>query len=144
MGFLKRLFGKQREDDFLFEDRSWDEELFYKESGMEWDEDDDFHLSEKEKEMGSEDSEWDWNTIVNDRTYLKMNDPYQREKYIRSLVEQVKNASTEMDKLSYEYNVVTAVLKDMDELESLPVAEKSKMTEIAKKILHFQKAITFN
>ena len=99
----------------------WDEDYFYKEERGGWDEEEeDFSLSEKEREMGSEDSGWDWNTIVSDRTYLKINDPYQREKYIRSLVEQVKDASTELDKLSYEYNVVTAVLKDMDELEALP------------------------
>ncbi len=138
MGFLKKLFSKQKDDDFLLEDELWDEEYFYSEERPEWDEEE-FYLSEKEKEMGSEDSEWDWNTIVSDRTYLKINDPYQREKYIRSLVEQVKDASTQLDKLSYEYNVVTAVLKDMDELEALPSSEKDRIMEIAKKILHYQK-----
>ncbi len=140
MGFLKKIFSKWKEDDFLIEEELWDEDYFYKEERGGWDEDaDDFSLSEKEKEMGSEDAEWDWNTIVSDRTYLKINDAYQREKYIRSLVEQVKDASTELDKLSYEYNVVTAVLKDMDELEALPPSEKNRLTELAKKILHFQK-----
>ena len=139
MGLLKKIFSKRKDDDFLLEEELWDEEYFYKEERGGWDEDDDSSLSEKEKEMGSEDAEWDWNTIVSDRTYLKINDPYQREKYIRSLVEQVKDASTELDKLSYEYNVVTAVLKDMDELEALPPSEKNRLTELSKKILHFQK-----
>ena len=141
MGFLKRLFSEKKDNDFALEDALWDEEFFYKEDRISWDdeEEEEFYLSDKEKEMGSEDSEWDWNTIVSDRTYLKMNDPYQREKYIRSLVEQVKDASTELDKLSYEYNVVTAVLKDMDELEALPASEKNRITEISKKILHYQK-----
>ena len=140
MGLLKKLFSKNREDDFLMEEELWDEDYFYKEDRGDWDnEDDDSCLSEKEKEMGSEDSGWDWNTIVSDRTYLKINDPYQREKYIRSLVEQVKDASVQLDKLSYEYNVVTAVLKDMDELDALPPAEKERLTEIARKILYFQK-----
>lgn len=140
MGLLKKLFSKNRDDDFLMEEELWDEDYFYKENRAGWDdEEDDFHLSEKEKEMGSEDSDWDWNTIVSDRTYLKINDPYQREKYIRSLVEQVKDASVQLDKLSYEYNVVTAVLKDMDELDALPSAEKERITEIARKILYFQK-----
>lgn len=123
-GFFDKR-GSREEGSLYDEDARWDEDGFY--------------LSEKEKEMGSEDSEWDWNTIVNDRTYLNLNDPYQREKFIRSLVEQVKDASVEIDKLSYEYNVVTAVLKDMDELESLPPAEKNRITEHAKKILYFQK-----
>ena len=140
MGLLKKLFAKYKDDDFLMEEELWDEDYFYKEDRAELTEEaDDFYLSEKEKEMGSEDSDWDWNTIVSDRTYLKMNDPYQREKYIRSLVEQVKDASVQLDKLSYEYNVVTAVLKDMDELDALPAAEKERITEIARKILHFQK-----
>ncbi len=140
MGLLKKLFSRNRDDDFLMEDELWDEDYFYSEERTDSeDEADDFYLSEKEKEMASEDSEWDWNTIVTDRTYLNINDPYQREKYIRSLVEQVKDASTQLDKLSYEYNVVTAVLKDMDELDALPPSEKNRIMEIAKKILHYQK-----
>ena len=140
MGLLKKLFSRNRDDDFLMEDELWDEDYFYSEERTDSeDEADDLYLSEKEKEMASEDSEWDWDTIVTDRTYLNINDPYQREKYIRSLVEQVKDASTQLDKLSYEYNVVTAVLKDMDELDALPPSEKNRIMEIAKKILHYQK-----
>lgn len=140
MGWLKNLFTRNRDDDFLMEDELWDEDYYYSSERSDSNEDtDEFYLSETEKQMGSEDSEWDWNTIVSDRTYLNINDAYQREKYIRSLVEQVKDASTQLDKLSYEYNVVTAVLKDMDELEALPSSEKNRITEIAKKILHYQK-----
>ena len=140
MGLLKKLFSRYRDDDFLMEDELWDEDYFYSEERADSeDETDDFYLSDKEKEMGSEDSQWDWDTIVSDRTYLNINDSYQREKYIRSLVEQVKDASTQLDKLSYEYNVVTADLKDMDELEALPPSEKNRLVEIAKKILHYQK-----
>lgn len=140
MGWLKNLFTRNRDDDFLLEDELWDEDYYYSNERSDGDDEtDDFYLSEAEKQMGSEDSEWDWNTIVSDRTYLNINDPYQREKYIRSLVEQVKDASTQLDKLSYEYNVVTAVLKDMDELEALPSSEKNRIMEIAKKILHYQK-----
>lgn len=140
MGLLKKLFSRYRDDDFLMEDELWDEDYFYSDERADSeDETDDFYLSDKEKEMGSEDSQWDWDTIVSDRTYLNINDSYQREKYIRSLVEQVKDASTQLDKLSYEYNVVTAVLKDMDELEALPPSEKNRIVEIAKKILHYQK-----
>jgi len=139
MFFLKRWFTKQKDNDFSLEEELWNDEYFYKEDRAGWDDENDFQLSEIEKEMGSEDSQWDWNTIVSDRTYLKIGDPYQREKYLRSLVEQVKDASTQLDKLSYEYNVVTAVLKDMDELDALPPTEKNRIIEIAKKILHFQK-----
>lgn len=145
MGFIKNIFSKWKqnsfdEDDFI-EEQLWDEDYFWEEGRMNSDDEEyeEPRISPKEGEMGSEDSEWDWNTIVSDRTYLKINDPYQREKFIRSLVEQVRDASAELDKLSYEYNVVTAVLKDMDELEALPHGEKHRVTEYAKKILHFQK-----
>ena len=143
MGFIKKIFKKWKEDeDFFEEDDLWDEDYFWKEERMQSEEDEEYEeprISEKEGEMGSEDAEWDWNTLTNDRTYLKINDPYQREKFVRSLVEQVRDASAELDKLSYEYNVVTAVLKDMDELEALPSGEKHRVTEYAKKILYFQK-----
>lgn len=142
MGFLKNIFNRWKEDDFFEEEELWDEEYFWQEERMKEDEEyEQPRISKQEGEMGSEDEyvQWDWNTITNDRTYLKINDPYQREKYIRSLVEQVRDASAELDKLSYEYNVVTAVLKDMDELEALPSGEKHRVAEYAKKILHFQK-----
>ena len=140
MGFLKKFFSKSKEDDFFAEDALWDEDYFYAEDRLDNVEDmDELVLSVPEDETGAEDSQWDWNTIVSDRTYLKMSDSYQRQKYLRSLVEQVRDASTELDKLSYEYNVVTAVLKDMDELDALPGSEKQQITEIAKKILYFQK-----
>lgn len=141
MGFIRKFFAKFKEDDFLEEEELWDEEYFWQEERIKKEED---FLKESEpskevEETAPEDTQWDWNTITNDRTYLKISDPYQREKYIRSLVEQVRDASAELDKLSYEYNVVTAVLKDMDELEALPAEEKHRIMEYAKKILYFQK-----
>ena len=139
MGFLKKFFAKWKEDDFFEEEELWDEEYFWQEDRMDSEEEYEELRTSKDGEMGSEDSEWDWDTITNDRTYLKVNDPYQREKYIRSLVEQVRDASAELDKFSYEYNVVTAVLKDMEELEALPAQEKHRIMEYAKKILYFQK-----
>ena len=137
MGFIRNLLDRFLESDEYFEEeeRLWDEEYFWQEersnSGLDVDE-------EEPEPIQSSETEWDWDTITNERTFLKISDPYQREKLIRSLVEQVKNASGEIDKLSFEYNVVTAALKDMDELDSLPVDEKHKITEYAKKILYYQ------
>ena len=90
----------------------WDEDYFWQEDRSQIGQD------EKDENQSDMESEvlWDWDTITNERTFLKISDPYQREKLIRSLVEQVKNASGELDKLNFEYNVVTAALKDMDEL----------------------------
>ncbi len=88
---------------------------------------------EKEEEF-----EWDWDHIVEERHLFKMSDDLQREKYIRSLVEQIHDASGELDKLSYEYNLVTATLKDMDEIEALPVSEKAQLENAASKVLMYE------
>ena len=143
MGFIRNLFDRLAgRDDFFEEDEMlWDEEYFWKEDRagiQETDEEESQEAAGVDTEEGAEDG-WDWDSLTNERTFLKMSDPYQREKYIRSLVEQVKNASGELDKLSFEYNVVTATLKDMDEIDSLPQEERAKVTEYAKKILHYQK-----
>ena len=99
---LSKLF-KSQEDDFL---------------DMELDEGDE------------EEFEWDWENIINEKKLFRMSDDVQRSKYLRSLVEQVRDASMELDKLSAEYNNVTATLKDMDEIDALPLqVKKSSMTE---------------
>lgn len=89
-------------------------------------------------EAGEEEFEWDWDHIIEEKHLFKMSDGVQREKYIRNLVEQVKDASAELDKLSYEYNLVTATLKDMDEIDALPYEEKLSLQESAKQIIHFE------
>ncbi len=99
----------------------------------------DDELLDLELDEGSEEEfEWDWDHIVEEKHLFKMSDEVQREKYIRSLVEQVKDASTEMDKLSNEYNFVTATLKDMDEIDALPLEEKIGLQDSARKILFYQ------
>ena len=137
MGFIKNLLDKFFEYDVFKEDDDfpWDEDAFWREDDAE----EEIDKEDDREAVGENESKWDWDTIVNERTYLKVSDPYQREKLIRSLVEQVKNASGEIDKLQFEYNVVTAALKDMDELDALPQEEKQRVTECAKKILYYQK-----
>lgn len=85
-----------------------------------------------------EEFEWDWDHIMEERHLFKMSDDLQREKYIRNLVEQIKDASMELDKLSAEYNSVTATLKDMDEIEALPREEKMELQDSARKILFYE------
>ena len=137
MGFIKNLLNRFGDTDDYFEEDEllWDEDYFWQEERS-----DKVHDQLEDTEpIEEEENGWDWDTITNERTFLKISDPYQREKLIRSLVEQVRNASGEIDKLQFEYNVVTAALKDMDELEALPDDEKYRVTEYAKKILHYEK-----
>ena len=50
---------------------------------------------------GSSIEEWDWDTLVKDRNLLKMHDDYERQKYVRSCVEQMQNATEELENLSF-------------------------------------------
>ena len=99
--------------------------------------DDDFSALELDEGL-EEEFEWDWDHIVEERHLFKMSDEVQRDKYIRSLVEQIKDASVELEKLSAEYNLVTAMLKDMDEIDSLPVSEKLSLQDAARNILYYE------
>ena len=71
--------------------------------------------------------EWEtndaWDEIVYDRDDLKINDRQSREEYIRGCLEQIAEASREVDELQGEYDAVTSYLKDMEEIEALPPEE---------------------
>lgn len=83
---------------------------------------------------------WDWDTLVKDRNLLKMKDGFERQKYVRSCVEQMRSASDELDRVSEEYNMVTAYLKDIEEIEALPAGEAQDVQDSAKKIQLYEKA----
>lgn len=119
MTFLKKIFSHfyKEEDDFFEEEENLEEQL---------------------KEEPQKAYDWDWDTLTKERALVQVNDPLLRNKYIRNLVEQIKDASGELDKLSYEYNIVTATLKDMDEIDALPQSEKQELQECAGKILYFE------
>lgn len=128
---------RKREEDL--EDQFWEESI--------WNE---TYFGETEEEAETKEEKlkihpidkiepFSWESLKDERLYLKLSDPYQREKYIRSMSEQIRNSSAEVDKLSYEYNVVTAALKDMDELEALPEGEKIRVEACARKIILLEK-----
>lgn len=76
----------------------------------------------------------DWNEVVYDRDDLQINDKGQREEYIRGCLEQIAEASKELESLQFEYNMVTSYLKDMEEIEALPEEERKILGECAKRI----------
>ena len=65
---------------------------------------------------------------------VDMHNVEEREKYVRSLVAQMKDASRQIDELSNEYNLVTGYLTDMEELEALPESEHRLVVDYATKI----------
>lgn len=76
----------------------------------------------------------DWNEIVYDRDDLQINDKQQREDYIKGCLEQIAEASAELENLKHEYNMVTSYLKDMEEIESLPEEEMLLLQSYARRI----------
>lgn len=76
----------------------------------------------------------DWNEIVYDRDDLQINDKEQRQEYVKGCLEQIAEASKELENLQFEYNMVTSYLKDMEEIEALPEEEKAELTACAHKI----------
>lgn len=76
----------------------------------------------------------DWNEVVYDRDDLKINNKEQRQEYVRGCLEQIAEASRELENLQFEYNMVTSYLQDMEEIEALPREEKEILEDCAKKI----------
>lgn len=76
----------------------------------------------------------DWNEVVYDREDLQIQDKKQREDYVRGCLEQIAEASKELENLQFEYNMVSSYLKDMEEIEALPDEERLQLEECAKKI----------
>ena len=82
------------------------------------------------------DTQEEWDESVLRREDINMHDDAQREKYVRSCLEQIQEASKEMDELTAEYSMVTSYLTDMEEVEALPREEKMLIAEKAQKVVN--------
>lgn len=76
----------------------------------------------------------DWNEIVYARDDLQIKDRKQRREYVKGCLEQIAEASKELENLQFEYNMVTSYLKDMEEIEALHPEEKALLDDCARKI----------
>ncbi len=76
----------------------------------------------------------EWNEIVYDRDDLQVHNRKQREEYVKGCLEQIAEASREVENLQHEYQVVTSHLKDIEEIEALPENESRLLMECAKRI----------
>ncbi|MCM1386331.1 MAG: hypothetical protein NC231_03310 [Bacillus sp. (in: Bacteria)] len=57
-----------------------------------------------------------------------------RDAYVRNCLEKMADATKELENLTFEYNMVTSYLKDMEEIEALPEEEAQELQTVAKKV----------
>ena len=75
-----------------------------------------------------------WNEVVYDRDDLRINNKDSRQTYVCGCLEQIAEASKEVDTLMAEYETITSQLKDMEEIEALPKEEMDLVKGYARKI----------
>ncbi len=76
-----------------------------------------------------------WNDIVYTRKNIDMDDTSQRREYIGNCLQQMAEASRDMDSLQFEYRVVTSHLRDMEEIDALPPENRAEINRLAERIL---------
>ena len=77
----------------------------------------------------------DWEEESLKRDDIDMHDQTQREYYVKACMEQMSEASKELDTLGGEYNLVTSYLTDMEEIEGLPEGERKELDGIAGRLV---------
>ena len=80
-----------------------------------------------------------WEEVVFNRENVDFGDSEQRHDFLRSCLEQLKDATNEVENLSTEYNTVTSLLKDMEEIEALSLEDDLFLKEAATKLVNINK-----
>ena len=78
--------------------------------------------------------EEDWEQLVYTRNGVNFDEEDQRKRYIVNCLEQIAEASKEIDLLTGEYTLVTSYLTDTDEIEALPQEQRSQVNSTAAKL----------
>ncbi len=73
-----------------------------------------------------------------DISEVNYDDKAQRTDYVKACLERMADATKELENLSYEYDMVTSYLKDMEEIEALPEEESSQLKECAMRVAELQ------
>ncbi|MDE7031477.1 MAG: hypothetical protein K2P63_16150 [Lachnospiraceae bacterium] len=80
----------------------------------------------------------DWEEERLKRDDIDMHDNTQREHYVKACMEQMAEASRELDTLGGEYNLVTSYLTDMEEIEAQSDEIKEQIRSYASKIIELE------
>ena len=78
--------------------------------------------------------EEDWEQLVYTRNGVNFDEEDQRKRYIVNCLEQITEASKEIDLLTGEYTLVTSYLTDTDEIEALPQEQRSQVNSTAARL----------
>lgn len=79
--------------------------------------------------------EWEEEEIEHQIDY---NNKEQRDDYVKSCLERMADATKELENLTYEYDMVTSYLKDMEEIDALPQEESEQLKECARRVADLQ------
>ncbi len=80
----------------------------------------------------------DWDR-TDKREPIDLSDVNMMEDYVRNCLSQISEASKEMDRLTKEYDAVSCQLKDLEEVEEIPVKDKAKIETLANDIRRLRK-----
>lgn len=75
-----------------------------------------------------------------DSEVINMRDKEERRRYVDNCLEQIGEASRELEQLTEEYNLVTTYLTDMEEIEALPEQEREQLKQQAQKIVELSQS----
>lgn len=94
-----------------------------------------FHKKNQENQYDP----WD---DVEDDYQVDYDNKEQRDDYVRNCLERIADATKELENLTYEYDMVTSYLKDMEEIEALPEEESEQLKECARRVADLQDSKT--
>lgn len=83
--------------------------------------------------------EGEWEKLVNARAGVDFEQEEDRTRYVTDCLEQIAEASQELEMLQGEYGRVTAYLTDLEELEALPDQEKETLEITARKLENMER-----
>ncbi len=72
------------------------------------------------------------------RRDMDFHDRQQRERYVKACLDQMGEASKELETLGYEYNLVTSYLTDMEEIDAMAPEMREQLASCAKHIVELQ------
>ena len=73
-------------------------------------------------------------SYIVDASQVNISDSYEREKYVISLLEQIREAQEQISQCEAEYRTVDRYLLDMEEISYIPQEDKEKLMEYAKSV----------